>query len=349
MAAWWTTACATAIAVAYAGPVTSHRLSQCRAASLGLAVVLAALYVDLVAPTPSLSPADEPGPAAVAAAATAAHSDQADLVGVWSRYEGGVVGDPVRFYYFHDNGQGLYRYGRQGRSNTNSFDYTVDGTVLQLSFRKTGMRHETELVVDRDRQGRQWLRLTDDPREPGARYRKMPPVRGLGDCDSGGERQPGMAGDLEPSAAAVAVVGSDDTPVAGRIWIDHRNFHTGGAGFRMYQFNAAGIDGRGVGWFHEGDFDDWTTEALTYQLGPKSMRLWFLEREESEETSIHVGRDAKDHPVLTLYTDPRDFWHTHRYLDGGASFGLAAFAAVIGSVGGHPALRAGERAVDSLK
>src|SRR5688500_11092207 len=62
----------------------------------------------------------------------------AQLAGIWWRYERGVEGDPVRFYYFHGDGKGLYRYGRVGLTNTNSFDYDVEDTHLVLRFRKTG-------------------------------------------------------------------------------------------------------------------------------------------------------------------------------------------------------------------
>src|SRR5688500_5790122 len=36
------------------------------------------------------------------------------LTGIWSRYEPGGLGAPLRFYYFHGDGHGLYRYGKVG-------------------------------------------------------------------------------------------------------------------------------------------------------------------------------------------------------------------------------------------
>jgi len=32
----------------------------------------------------------------------------ASLKGIWTRFEPGTTGDPVRFYYFHGDGNGLY-------------------------------------------------------------------------------------------------------------------------------------------------------------------------------------------------------------------------------------------------
>lgn len=292
-----------------------------------LGVLLAAANLDALAPGGGVAD-DRRDVAATDASPCASETAAAhDLVGVWSRYDAAEVGDPVRFYYFHDNGQGLYRYGRQGRSNTHSFDYRVDGDTLTLRFRKSGQSHRTALAVEHDDAGTRWLRLADDPREPGARYRKMPPVRGFDAC----------SGDLDLDDIAPAERSVATSPIAGRIWIDHRNFATGGAGFHMYQLNAAGIDGRGIGWFHRGDFDDWSTEAFAYQLSPDALKLWFLERGETEHTTLSVDVDDEGRPQLTLHRDPRDFWHTHRYIDGGASFGLAAFSRVLRTTGEHPA------------
>ncbi|TPV95271.1 MAG: hypothetical protein B7733_10990 [Myxococcales bacterium FL481] len=310
--------------------MTRAAWTPCFAASMLVGLLLLAGEIEIPrlidAPTegthaPSASESCSPGARGLDA------PQSAPLVGVWSRYELGSVGDPVRFYYFHGNGQGLYRYGRQGLTNTHSFDYEVDGDTLALRFRKTGQRHQTQLVVQRDARGRRWLQLADDPREPGARYRERAP----------GATFDGPSRELAVCETAIVDADAAASPVAGRIWIDHRNFATGGAEFHMYQFNAAGIDGRGIGWYHQGDFDDWTTEAFTYQLGAKSLHLWFLEHDERERTSLTRGEDEQGRPTLTLHEDPRDFWHRRRFVDAGASFGLAAFADVLRSTGQHPA------------
>ena len=70
-----------------------------------------------------------------------------ELAGLWSRYEGMSEGEPVRFWYFHGDGHGLYRYGRVGYTNTHSFDYTLRGDRVSLRFRKTGEAHELGRVL----------------------------------------------------------------------------------------------------------------------------------------------------------------------------------------------------------
>jgi hypothetical protein len=236
-------------------------------------------------------------------------AEQADpLRGLWMRYDSRGEGDPLRFWYFHGDGKGLYRYGKVGLANTHSFDYALSRTDahgadapidVSLRFRKRGEAHTLVATIDTDGQGT-WLSFTGDPREPGARYRKV-------ESDL----------DLESSA------------IGDRIWIDYRNLATGGAEFHMYQLAATAIDGRGVGWFHRGDFDDWSTESLTYRIDGDRLELFFDLREEPNTTGFRVveGEHGRE---LWLDADPRDYWAAHRYRDGGRSFRSAAFDAVVG-------------------
>jgi hypothetical protein len=231
----------------------------------------------------------------------------AQLAGIWWRYERGLEGDPVRFYYFHGDGKGLYRYGRVGLTNTNSFDYDVEDTHLVLRFRKTGEVHRVPFTVER-KDDRDWLVLADDPREPGgARYFREQP------------------GPIDPHEVAPG----------GHMWIDHKPYATGGAGFALYQFRPAGIDGRGVGWFHRGDFDDWETESLVYRIGDDAIELWFTLRDEHAVTPFTV-RNTEPR-MLHLGDDPRDFWHPHDYVDIGKSFGQVPLGVQITDV--PPVLR----------
>jgi hypothetical protein len=238
------------------------------------------------------------------------------LRGLWMRYETRGEGDPLRFWYFHGDGKGLYRYGKVGLANTHSFDYSVAGTDaddasapidVALRFRKRGEAHSLIATIDTDGQGT-WLSFTGDPREPGARYRKV-------------------ASDLDlESAAPMSGLGS---AIGDRIWIDYRNLATGGAEFHMYQLAETEIDGRGVGWFHRGDFDDWSTESLTYRIDGERLELFFDLREEPNVTAFRVveGENGRE---LWLDADPRDYWAAHRYRDGGRSFRSAAFDVVVG-------------------
>jgi hypothetical protein len=89
--------------------------------------------------------------------------------------------------------------------------------------------------------------------------------------------------------------------------------------FDLYQLKAPAIDGRGVGWFHTGDFDDWTTETFVYQRTPDALHLTFPIRHE-RFTSPVVDGEAEGRRVLDLLVDPRNFWHRRAYVDGGKSF-----------------------------
>ena len=228
------------------------------------------------------------------------------LSGIWWRYEPGSSGEPVRFYYFHGDGTGLYRYGKVGLTNTHSFDYDVVGERLVLDFRKSGEHHEVAFTLRKGREhgeDRDWLELRGDPREPGpSRYfRRSEAI-------------------VEPGADMGAELGPAP---AGHMWIDLQRYATGGQGFALYQLRGAGIDGRGTGWFHRGDFDDWSTEALTYRIVGDRLELELTLAKQSEVTAFAVRTEADGRRFLELAEDPRDFWHPHRYLDVGPSFGAA--------------------------
>lgn len=285
------------------------RLLRRRAPSLvafGIAVALVPVAALLSTPEPSrTSSLDEtPVPIEVETPTMVGADERLRMLsGVWRRYEEGTEGKRVRFYYFHGDGTGLYRYGRVGLTNTNSFDYDVRGSTLVLDFRKTGDHHEVPFSLSSGSGERDWLELHDDPREPGT-------TRYFRDSDEIVRRVPGAEAELGPAPA-------------GHMWIDLREHATGGRAFVMYQLRPAGIDGRGVGWFHRGDFDDWSTESLTYRIVGDRLELDFTLARQREVTSFAVRSDEDGARWLDLHDDPRDFWHPHRYVDMGPSFGLA--------------------------
>jgi hypothetical protein len=215
------------------------------------------------------------------------------LVGLWA--EPAADGeDRVRFYYFHGDGHGLYRYGKRASTYTNSFDYTVDGDTVELHFRKSGIGWRVGFAIEPDASGRDRLVLATDPRGEG---------RGV---------YVRMRRDPVTHEAATPGVG-------GRMWFDRASYATGGYGFALYQLRAAGIDGRGTGWFHRGDFDDWSTESLVYRMTGDRMDLAFEATGEIHSTRFAL--EPRDPATLVLHEDPRDWWHVHRYLDAGPSFG----------------------------
>jgi hypothetical protein len=224
------------------------------------------------------------------------------ISGLWTRWPD-HRGDhaPVRFYFFHPDGIGLYRYGKLGLNTTNSFDWRVDGDVLELTFRKTGEVVKTKFTIDEG-----GLILHDDPKEPfdkQVRYSFVPP--------------PLVAPDLFEESST-----GKPGEVPGRLWMDAKKFATGGMGFSLYQFRDAGIDGRAPGWFHYGDFDDWTTEALWYRWDARDgiLEMTFPVRGDRAITSTKRNGDQ-----FTLMIDPRGFWHVHTYKDAGPSFGALVF------------------------
>jgi hypothetical protein len=230
-----------------------------------------------------------------------ASPEVAALAGIWRRYEPATTEERVRFYYFHGDGTGLYRYGRAALTNTHSFDYDVNGDDLLLTFRKTGDRHVVRFRMERDAGGtaRDRLTLYDDPREPGATTYVRTSERTVRHAQVGRHAE---------------------ADAGGRMWIDLRNYATGGRGFTMYQLRAPGIDGRGTGWFHRGDFDDWSTESLTYRIAGDRLELAFDlsgERGQSRFEIVGEGQERR----LVLEDDPRDYWHRHVYRDAGPSFG----------------------------
>lgn len=225
------------------------------------------------------------------------------LAGIWWKQLPDVDGSPVAFYYFHGDGKGLYRYGRVGLSNTHSFDYDVVDGELLLRFRKTGEQHQIAYRTEHEG-ARDWLTLDYDPQEEahGTRYfREQPgPIDPHGPIDA--------AADLGPAPA-------------GHMWIDLKRHATGGYAFSMYQFRPAGIDGRGVGWFHRGDFDDWSTESFTYRIANERIDVHFTLADQGELTPFVV--ETGQPRTLRLEADPRDYWRGHRYQDMGPSFGSA--------------------------
>ena len=258
------------------------------------------------------------------APAEAAAVDTATLKGLWSRHpdESGREDAPVAFYYFHDGGIGLYRYGQIGHNTTHSYRWAVGehhgATLLVLTYNKTGEVQHLHVTLEQG--GRRTLIIHRDPKNPGvdeSRYVFVPPPSSFS-----------QAPDLAPSVTSLsslsAAGGVDD-----RLWIDERRFKTGGMAFSLYQLRKAGIDGRGTGWHHVGDYDDWSTESLSYRQlrgegGVDRLDLAFTLRGDRTTTPVRIDVDAAGQRRLTLGHDPRDFGASHTYKDGGPSFAVFA-------------------------
>lgn len=242
------------------------------------------------------------------------------IVGLWQRTPAHAEGDPIEFYYFHGNGHGIYRYGRVGLTNTHSFRYQATGDRLSLTFRKTGEHHGDIGFAMRGEDGDVWLELDADPRAQGRpeRYFRV-------------ERE----GHTQVCPPPVDEVESQHAGLGGRLWGEEVNYKTGGMGFAIYQLQPQTIDGRGVGWFHRGDYDEWTTEALTYRQRGDHLVLHFLLRGDSVDSAISVthpqGDEARE---LAIDVDPRDFWHRHEYVDMGPTFAAGATDDVLAQTGG---------------
>lgn len=247
------------------------------------------------------------------------------LVGVWHRFEATAEGDLLRFYFFHPDGFGLYRYGKVGLTNTHSFNYSAEGGRLELVFRKTGERHALPYRIEQEG-GHAWLVLDDDPREAGgARYFRAADPAGEAACaDLAGlvdmSRGTGPDGQ-DPKTSHAPAIGD-------RLWGEEVRYATGGMGFSIYQLQRQSIDGRSVGWHHRGDYDEWTTETLTYRQRGDRLALTFPLRHDAVVTPITVAETAEGR-TLHLADDPRDFWRPHTYRDMGPSFAAAGLPAAL--------------------
>lgn len=246
--------------------------------------------------------------------------DPAALNGLWTRWpDAGTREDAaVAFYYFHHDGIGLFRFGRIGYNTTNSYRWSADDNVITIDYKKTGQSVRLAYRIEAGTPN--VLVVDDDSQNPGvkvSRYTFVP-----------FEQSVATAPDLFDVAQALNV---DESPlydrIDNRLWIDHKQYATGGSAFSLYQLRAAGIDGRGTGWHHVGDFDDWSTEALGYRVhrrgSERELDLLFTLRNERSTTPLTTGQRANDGAptrVLTLLQDPRGFWAPHAFDDAGPSF-----------------------------
>ncbi len=254
-----------------------------------------------------------------------------ELQGLWTRWpEAGKREDaPVAFYYFHEGSVGLFRFGKIGFNTTNSYNWSSNGNTIVLRYRKTGLSARLPYRIE-GAGAKRVLVVDDDTQNPGvaaSRYSFVP-----------FEQSASVAPDLfvEEQPPTFRRSPSPDR-IDNRLWMDLKRYATGGSAFALYQLREAGIDGRGTGWHHVGDFDDWSTEALSYRLntrsalgpggqgaGARELDLLFTLRNERSLTAVHTGhrsRDGADVRFLTLQQDPRGFWAPHAFDDTGPSFG----------------------------
>lgn len=293
--------------------------------------VVVALISALSAGSVALFLRDDAAPIADAAEA-AAQEHPKDVVGLWTRWPNAKSdGDRVRFYFFHEKGIGLYRYGKIGLNTTSSFDWRVDENAngtreLVMTFRKTGEVKRTPYEVADGAGKPKSLLMTRDPKEPlvGAMAYTYVPLSAF----------EAFAPDLVEATHSIGRARAQ-ADVGGRMWIDQVKFATGGDQFAIYQLKDTSIDGRGVGWHHVGDYDDWSTEALSYRYTSltcthdASIDLYFNVRDERASSPVIRGSGSMDDEDnvssladLVLVEDPRGFGHVRRYKDGGKSFGF---------------------------
>ncbi len=252
------------------------------------------------------------------------------LQGVWNRFEGRSEGQDMRIWLFHPEGHGFYRYGQVGHTRTQIFDYQVEGVAkyveeadramgatLKLKFRKNGEEHHLRTRIG-IRNGQRFLQFDNDPRESGAVYwskegGKSHGVRGVDDEVKSWRVVREEVPESEEEGKGIGL--------GNRMWIDRREYASGGYDFRFYQLSVTAMDGRGVGWYHEGDLDEWTTESLSYRIDGSHLEIFFDLREEFMRTPYSITPGAKGR-VLRLAQDPRDFAMAHEYLDMGRSFAM---------------------------
>lgn len=153
------------------------------------------------------------------------------LVGVWA--SAGVEGEPRSTWQFGRDGTGRHQLKRDDSTRTRTFAYTVDGSVVNVTFDADGRQHSIPFAaVDGN------LRLATTLFDGGGR-------------------------------AFVKVTSHTADPsiygAYGRWWED--------GSFEMYQMLAPNWGGRGRGWVHSGDTSDWTTNAFEYSASRRSLFL----------------------------------------------------------------------------
>lgn len=239
------------------------------------------------------------------------------IKGLWLKSAPASSDDQLRFYYFHGE-HGLYRYGQVGLNNTNSYDYTAQDGKLAFQFRKTGEKAEARYSFE-EKAGRQWLVLNNDPREPKtSRYFKVPDdvaaavLQRTGPTDLGAAQVATTQLDQEPPPPA-------QKPGWDRLWMNVEKYKTGGMGFQLYQFYPPALDGRGVGWHHIGDFDNWSTEALNYRIFGDQVEIAFTVRGDVTTTRFKV-QAADKRRALSFEDDPRNYHQRSRFIDAGKTF-----------------------------
>lgn len=227
------------------------------------------------------------------------------LQGIWDRVDA-EDGPPVQFYYFHTDDSGLYRFGSTDLNHTEMFRHRWRRGGLEIVFRKTGERWVSAVHEAKDAAGGRVLVIESDPRNDGrpTRYRL----------------RTGAGPRLE---AAGPVPGSKDG--FARMWMHRRDLVKGRLDFRIYQFQPASESGHGTGWFHHGDFEEWTTESLRYHRGDKGLHLHFIQRDEWGYSSFEVAeRDGRR--LLRLERDPRYFGRASEYRDAGPTLMMSGVA-----------------------
>lgn len=228
-------------------------------------------------------------------------ADTRRLHGLWERTDLAEP-DDVRYYYFHPNGLGLYRFGKTALNYTHMFRYELRGAKLKIRFLRSGERASTRIAVNAacpyghaSTRG-EWLTLESDPREQNRRVRY---------------RKRTMSAELGP----------DEQPHDfARMWM-HEQRVTGRSEFAIYQFQRPDRKGRGRGWFHRGDYDEWSTESLSYERTAQGLRLKF-DLGGAHDTPI-LERKCGNRRSLILARDPRNYWHQQTYVDRGPSFATA--------------------------
>ena len=207
----------------------------------------------------------------------------------------------VRFYYFHGNGIGLLRYGKVGLNNTESFHYQTRGDVLSLRFNKTGHFVTTRYAITTE---------GDDV------VLSLPELTHQDDRRLVKEEGSEMASLNRPTGTQFD-----------RMWTMLEQHAGGGVSFKIYQLRKADDAGHGQGFFHQGDFDNWSTERLDYHRGDEDITFHFTLKGEKATTAFTLD-EHHDLPLLVFDKDPRHFWSTTHYWDGGESFSVFQTAAL---------------------
>ncbi len=259
------------------------------------------------------------------------NAKEGQLFGLWdlSRSEK-PSSKSERYYYFHpepnSKGQyiGLYRYGTKTLNATRSFTWSLKNNEVKFVMNNTKHKYRSEVKVTKSGRIRHAkFVLQNDPFNLGEKSTfKLRPMEASNDLNDV-VRTLDLARNIpfrESMLEAHPMLQSSSK--LARVWFDFQDKNR--QRFRMYQFARNNPSDVNRGWYHEGDFSDWTTETFEYTThtkrdGSEEFVFKFLDRKQKAKAKFKIESKGEKNSII-IVNDPRNYGLTTRYSDEGPSF-----------------------------